>query len=98
MIKSKQRLGYIDSLRGFAMLLVVFGHIIYHSFNLETNSYKIVSSIHLPLFFYISGFVVNKSFITGPVSLCKNILAKVKSLLIPACVVGGGIFLLYNGR
>ena len=52
----------INSLKGFAIFLVVLGHaIIYFPVNLHENVYcdalfKIVSSVHLPLFFVISGY------------------------------------------
>lgn len=52
----------IDSLKGVAVFLVVLGHaIIYFPIDLHKNVYcenlfKIISSVHLPLLFMISGF------------------------------------------
>ena len=52
----------IDSLKGFAAFLVVLGHaIIYFPINLHENVYcenlfRLLSSIHLPLFFCVAGF------------------------------------------
>lgn len=52
----KKRILFIDELRGFAILLVVMGHV------LENNGYRsflynFIYSFHMPLFFCISGFV-----------------------------------------
>ena len=59
----KKRIEYIDSMRGFTMLLVVAHHVA--AFCLGINDY--VPSIHpilcefrMPLFFFISGFVLYK--------------------------------------
>ena len=52
-----ERVGYIDSLRGFAILLVVVGHLIQFNYNafLESKLFNIIYSFHMPLFFFISG-------------------------------------------
>lgn len=76
----KQRLFYVDALRGFAILLVIIGHLphfcyydgwqsaISHSFLLS-----IVSCFHMPLFMMISGYVINYEKI--------NIIKKLKILI-----------------
>jgi fucose 4-O-acetylase-like acetyltransferase len=59
----KQRIEWIDALKGLAIILVVFGHIAdgYISANLYSNSkclysiYYCVYSFHMPLFFMLSG-------------------------------------------
>ena len=60
----KKRIEYIDSMRGFTMILVVAHHVA--AFCLGINDY--VPSIHpilcefrMPLFFFISGFVLYKA-------------------------------------
>lgn len=47
----------IDLLRGFAIFLVVWGHLI------ESSSilYRYINNLHLPLFFIISGFLLGRS-------------------------------------
>lgn len=56
----KKRIEYLDALRGFTMLLVIFGHITLFSFNLSPD-YSILCTLlyqfHMPLFFFISGFL-----------------------------------------
>jgi fucose 4-O-acetylase-like acetyltransferase len=62
----------IDALKGFTMILVVVGHIIQTSF-LDYNSnflFRYIYSFHMPLFIFLSGYVVykddfvNKRFLT----------------------------------
>lgn len=57
------RIEYIDALRGFTMILVVFSHIIefcYH-WSSEVFSYNdIFILFRMPLFFFISGFILYK--------------------------------------
>lgn len=58
---TKTRLVYIDSLKGFAIILVVLGHIIqfmYSPNNFDNNRiYRYIYCFHMPLFMMLSGFV-----------------------------------------
>lgn len=55
------RIEYIDELRGFAILLVVAGHLIqYNSFFINNPAFEFIYSFHMPLFFAISGYVTEK--------------------------------------
>ena len=56
-----KRIGYIDAMRGLAMLLVVIGHIFYFSFCDKTNIiFRILSEeLQIPLFFMVSGFLMS---------------------------------------
>ena len=60
-----KRLEYIDSLRGFAILLIILCHVGLWCTNIhqsETNYYHhFFNLIQIPLFFFISGFVLYKS-------------------------------------
>lgn len=52
----EKRLDYIDKLRGFAILLVVMGHL-YLPYTTQGNSHPVaemIYSFHMPLFFFIS--------------------------------------------
>jgi len=53
----KQRLFYIDALRGFAITLVVLGHALQHFYSDHALAVRVVYSFHIPLFFFICGYV-----------------------------------------
>lgn len=63
-----ERIKYIDAVKGFAVLLMIFGHMKIHNLN------WIIYSFHMPLFFILSGFFFN------PI---KSVSKRAKSLLIP---------------
>lgn len=71
------RYDWIDSLKGFAILLVVIGHLNFVSN--ELNQY--IYSFHMPLFFFISGYLlsIGKYLNNGKFFLRK----KVHSLIMP---------------
>lgn len=58
----KQRLIYVDRLKGFAIFLVVLGHVIqYNSLDFTSNKlFAAIYSFHMPLFFFISGYIAEK--------------------------------------
>jgi fucose 4-O-acetylase-like acetyltransferase len=86
------RVEYIDALRGFTMILVVLGHVEMFSFYEFSHISLIgamVSSFHMPLFFFISGFlayrgkkVFDKNFVLN------GIFKKTRLLLIPTLFFG----------
>ena len=61
-INKSSRIEFIDALRGFTMILVVFSHVISFSFMYD-NSFvnEIFISFRMPLFFFISGFIGYKA-------------------------------------
>lgn len=52
-----QRLFYIDALRGFAIALVVLGHVLQHFYTDDALAVRVICSFHMPLFFFICGYV-----------------------------------------
>lgn len=75
----KKRIIWIDSLKGFAIILIVLGHTIGYSRELSGLS-RYLSSFYVPLFFLVSGYL----FINKPKeSLGKFTLKKAKRILIP---------------
>lgn len=58
---NKNRLVWVDSLKGWLMLLVVMGHAIQYCMNdgeCETNYFwNLIYSFHMPAFMALSGFV-----------------------------------------
>lgn len=88
------RLLYLDSLRGLAILLVVVGHLIQFNYNdgLLNPVFNIIYSFHMPLFFFLSGCSRNlceniKGIgVTRIRDLGKEIWSKFISLIIPSVV------------
>ena len=62
-IQSPHRIEYIDALRGFTMILVVFAHVEMTSFGFVTPTFinSLFMSFRMPLFFFISGFIGYKA-------------------------------------
>lgn len=57
-----KRIEYIDALRGFTMILVVFSHVEWASFDLKDSFInELFISFRMPLFFFISGFIGYKA-------------------------------------
>lgn len=70
----KGRIEFVDRLKGFAILLVVFGHVAerYLEFDLYPEYsvfysilYKVVYSFHMPLFMMISGYLFSYSYVSS---------------------------------
>lgn len=63
----KQRLEYIDALRGVAILLVVFMHVPQYGFGQSFGGYymEMATLLAVPLFFFISGLFAQSS-VTPP--------------------------------
>lgn len=63
-LKPTKRIEYIDALRGFTMFLVVFQHIASFCWQIDGKGISIhdyMMQIRMPMFFFISGFVLYKS-------------------------------------
>lgn len=93
-IDVNHKIKYIDAMRGFVMLLVVYSHILYYgyasSFSSDISmggecflSFHSLSVIYMvPLFFVISGFMLSKNIILGTFSCSlRFIYRKMKFLL-----------------
>lgn len=67
----RQRLEYVDSVKGFAILLVVMGHVIAWFFESYKDAlplqpspmqlWHVIYSFHMPLFMFVSGFLFGLS-------------------------------------
>lgn len=60
----KQRIGYIDALRGLTMLLVVYSHVEFYCYNVSfkhTIFGMLFVHFRMPMFFFISGFIAYKA-------------------------------------
>lgn len=70
------RLAWIDALKGFGIILVVFAH-----YNLPATLDTYIFSFHMPLFFFISGFLFNFVKYTG--SATNFVKGRFRSLIVP---------------
>ena len=78
-----ERIKYIDRLKGFAILAVIIGHISIFSFHIDESPIApIVSTFHMPIFMFLSGFVVSSI----PVS--KKMIGKVFQFIMPMLCIG----------
>ena len=87
----KKRIEFIDALRGFTMILVVFQHIESFSLKLSPPTFicQILMQFRMPLFFFISGYIVYKA---NQIYDFRNYLTlcfkKIKIQLIPTLIFG----------
>ena len=89
MISESKRLHFLDALKGFAIILVVAGHLM---IRLGISGYDnvlwtFIVSLHLPLFFFVSGY-----FAENKVSRLNVIAKKAQLLLLPGII----FFILYT--
>ena len=62
----KERNGYLDFVKGFAIFLVLWGHCIQYGMEkagdfFENGMFKLIYSFHMPLFMLISGYLFYNS-------------------------------------
>lgn len=86
---STKRIAYIDALRGFTMLLVVYQHI--SLFMGGVNAYgsiwsEALTAFRMPLFFFISGYIAYKVIDWTPKIYAKLLLKKAQIQLIPTFI------------
>lgn len=93
----RKRLEYIDAMRGFAILFIVFGHIPLYCYgiaNEQLSSFRALTSLlQLPMFFFVSGFVINSEKMLNRGG--KTWYLKLRQLIIPAMFFCG-IYILIN--
>jgi len=81
-----ERIEWIDIAKGIGIICVVMGHI----FSTQMLANKIIFLFHMPLFFYVSGFLHK-----GETSNGKYIVKKLKSLIVPYFSVFIFVYLSY---
>ncbi len=85
-----KRLKYIDGMKGFAILFVVFYHLIWVSVkDRDSSLIPLFSSLCMQLFFFISGYVSYRGLlkmVTGK-DVFENILRKARFLLVPSILM-----------
>lgn len=82
----KLRIEYIDAMRGFAMILVVYYHIINGVFSFESEFNEICVIFRMPLFFFISGLLSYSPALT-PCKLKQRCFNRLFGQLTPTIVI-----------
>ena len=80
---SASRYVFVDILKGIAILLIVYGHIIPGTIPFLT---EYVSTFHIPLFFFVSGLLYDES--KYKESFKRFVTKRVKGLLLPFVIFG----------
>lgn len=89
MIRMNRRIQYIDRLKGFAILAVIFGHLsMWQLGGLDTPTW-FVNTFHMPVFLFLSGFLIT------PPNFLKSV-EKLFQFLLPGLIVGG-VYAYYYG-
>ena len=94
----KQRIEYIDALRGFCMYLVVYAHICGYGYHMDNahSFHHILVNFYLVLFFFVSGFVAYKKDVQWTGSTLGTLLRKKFVQLIIPSVVFCFLFCIYD--
>lgn len=72
------RIGYIDAMRGFSMILVVLGHVLL-VMGFPTDSTvlgSILLTFRMPLFFFVSGFFAYRALEKWTLQFCRSVLKR----------------------
>lgn len=84
----KQRIDYIDRMKGLAIFLVVMGHVYGMAFAQSDDvACRVISSFHMPLFMFLSGLVACSG-ATSPFWNITKLSRKLRGLLLPLIVFG----------
>ena len=83
-----QRIHFIDTARGIAILLVIIGHCISTP---ENPINRFILSFHMPLFFIISGMLM--SYNKPQVTFARYVIDKAKRLLLPQILLGSFFYI-----
>lgn len=79
-LTNKKRIEYLDAMRGFTMILVVYSHILHYGYgdvlSQSITFNKVFVLFRMPLFFFVSGFVLYKENIAWSLSHSISFLRK----------------------
>ena len=80
---TKQRLHHFDVIKGIAILIVVMGHVMIFGIHKIDSAFifKLTERLHMPLFFFISGYFTYK-YADGKIK-SPNLISRFKQLIIP---------------
>ena len=90
----KKRIQYIDAMRGLTMLLVVYNHIHQYSYqsSMADSFNETFVKFRMPLFFFISGWVLYKSNSNWNLKMCSQFLHKKFNVQILSTVIFGTLY------
>lgn len=92
-----QRIAYIDALKGFLILCVVFGHVIgtykqsefFPIHEVLNKIYAIICTFHMPLFMMVSGYLYYSAYYSGEGKIDRNRMTRQILNL-------AGVYILFN--
>lgn len=89
MSSENQRLHYFDMLKGIAIFLVVMGHVLTMCIREIDRAvlFKLIGQLHMPLFFFISGYFTYRKSETGCVT-APALFPRFRRLVIPGIIMG----------
>lgn len=91
----KARIASLDYMKAFAIWLVVMDHLISAADGIDNSFRTFIYSLHMPLFFIVSGFLANKKLVD--LLEVKKFFLNKSRLLLPVAVFGlGDVILLGN--
>lgn len=88
---TREHLTWIDTARGIAIILVVYGHMI----GLNTFAFRFIFAFHMPLFFFVSGYCTGESLADR--RFLPFLWRKTWTLLIPCWIYTNVLFLITAG-
>lgn len=92
-----KRITYIDSLKGFAIFLVVFGHVLQGKvFPTAIPLHELIYSFHMPLFMFLSGLFAYKAEEAVEKGAAITFLKKKMLLLIVPCMIWSILMCIYK--
>lgn len=102
MVKDR-RIEYIDAMKGMTMLLVVYGHILYFGYGEKYffNSWQfnnVLMLFRMPLFFFVSGFLLYKAGFLWNFPNSWNFIKKKFRVQVIPTLFWGGLFGLFFSR
>ena len=96
--RASQRDLLFDAMKGFGILLVILGHALQSSLPQfdENFAFRLIYSFHMPLFFFISGYIFQFTLAGKPLAPIPFLLKKARALALP-CLSWYLIFGVWRG-
>mgnify|MGYP001625387055 FL=1 len=90
-----KRLDVYDKIKGFAIILVVMGHITQYALGVDGTLFnRLYGAVHVPLFFFVGGYFAVRN---SSKPLFSFICSKGIHLIVPT-IVWGGLWFIFKGK